>query len=173
MRPLGPFNGKSSGTTISPWIVTPDALEPFRKDGPPREIPVPTYLEDPVRPAYAVHMRVEIIAGDAVTVGGTASLDNMYWSARQMVAHSVSAGAGLRTGDILASGTVSGPREDARGCLLETTDGGKTPLKLSDGSVRAQLHDGDVVRMTAVAGGPDSGVGFGECVGKLTPSRPL
>ncbi|KAK4119836.1 hypothetical protein N657DRAFT_674657 [Parathielavia appendiculata] len=171
MTPLGPFNGKNFGTSISPWVVTPDALEPFRTEGQKPATDIPRYLQDPKRQTYAIRMQVDIVAGEEATVAGTSWVQSLYWSPRQMIAHAVSAGAALRTGDVLATGTVTGDGEDAKGCLLEVTEGGTKPFKLSDGSGRTFLQNGDVVRMTAVAGEEQSGVGFGECVGRLVPSR--
>lgn len=173
MNPLGPLNGKNSGTSISPWIVTLDTLAPFRVPGPPRVIPVPPHLDDPGNCNYSIRMQVEILAGPSATTTGTSEVQSMYWTTRQMAAHIVSAGSALRTGDLLATGTVSGPGKGAHGCLLEATEGGTEPIQLADGSARAYLEDGDVVRMTAVAGEPSAGIGWGECVGQLTPARPF
>ncbi|KAK4149410.1 hypothetical protein C8A00DRAFT_18895 [Chaetomidium leptoderma] len=173
MTPLGPFNGKNFGTSISPWVVTPDALGAFRTEGQKPVVDIPTHLQDPDHQTYAVRMQVEILAGDKATVTGTSWVQTMYWTARQMIAHAVSAGAALRTGDILATGTVTGDGPDAKGCLLELSEGGSKPFKLDDGSERAFLQDGDVVRMTAVAGEEQSGVGFGECVGRLVARLPV
>ena len=170
MVPLGPFNGKSVGTSISPWIVVPDALRPFQTMG-QTQGGVPPYLHDPVRGTFKVKLQAEVITGGSATTVGTCYLQDMYWTMRQIVAHGVSSGAALRTGDVFASGTVSGPGEGALGCLLEVTEGGKNPVKLGDGSTRAFLEDGDIVRFTAVAGEDDSGVGFGECVGQLVSAR--
>jgi fumarylacetoacetase len=171
MTPLGPFNGKNFGTTISPWVVTPDALHAFKTEGQKPVTDIPKHLRDPDLQTYAIRMQVEILAGNAATVTGTSWLQSLYWTPKQMIAHAVSAGAALRTGDLLATGTVSGEGADARGCLLELTEGGAKSFSLDDGSQRAFLQDGDVVRMTAVAGEDQSGVGFGECVGRLVASR--
>ena len=171
--PLGPLNGKNFGTSISPWIITLDALEPFKVTGPPRAGPVPGYLEDPENATYAVRVQVEILSGGKATVIGTSQVQWMYWNIRQILAHTVSAGAALRTGDIMATGTVSGVGEETRGCLLETTEGGKVPVKLEDGTERGYLEDGDVVRLTGFAGPKGSGVGFGQCVGRLLASKPF
>lgn len=171
MIPLGPANGKNLGTTISPWIVTLDALEPHRLPTPPRTVPVPAHLEDTNNGAYAIRMQVEVMAERYVAVTGTSEVQSLYWTVRQMVAHVVSAGSALRTGDLLATGTVSGPGKGTHGCLLEATQGGATPIQLVDGFNRTYLEDGDIVRMTAYAGAADSGVGWGECIGKLTPAR--
>lgn len=173
MTPLGPFNGKNFGTSISPWVVTPDALEAFHTEGQKPAVDLPKHLRNPGHQSYAIRMQVDILAGNAATVTGTSWLQGLYWTPRQMIAHAVSAGAPLRTGDLLATGTVSGEGADARGCLLELTEGGIKSFKLIDGSERAFLQDGDVVRMTAVAGEEQSGVGFGECVGRLVASRPF
>lgn len=173
MSPLGPLNGKNFGTSLSPWIVTLGALEPFRTKGPPREIPVTPYLEDPENATYSVRVQVEIESGGISTVIGRSDVEGMYWTARQMLAHAVSAGGALSTGDIMATGTVSGTGQGTHGCLLETTEGGRVPVKLGDETERRYLEDRDVVRMTGLAGPDGSGVGFGECVGKLLPARPF
>jgi fumarylacetoacetase len=152
-------------------VVTLDALEAFKTEGQQPVVDIPRHLQDPEHRTYAIRMQVEIVSGDKATVTGTSWVQSLYWSPRQMIAHAASAGAALRTGDILATGTVTGEGEDARGCLLEATEGGMKPLKLSNGSTRAFLQDGDVVRMTAVAGEEQSGVGFGECAGKLVAAR--
>lgn len=173
MKPLGPLNGKNSGTTISPWVITKEALKDFTTPGPPRRVPVPRYLQDPENITYRVLLQTEIISGGRPTVIGASDVQSMYWTARQMLAHTASAGAALRTGDLLATGTVSGAVEGSRGCLLEVTEGGKVPVRLEDGTERRYLEDGDVVRLSGIAGENGSGVGFGECVGKLVPGRPL
>jgi fumarylacetoacetase len=173
MTPLGPFNGKNFGTSISPWVVTPDALNAFKTEGQKSVVDIPKHLRDPDHQAYAIRMQVEILAGNTATVTGTSWLQSLYWTPRQMIAHAVSAGAALRTGDLLATGTVSGEGAGASGCLLELTEGVSKTFSLDDGSKRAFLQDGDVVRMTAVAGEEQSGVGFGECVGRVVASRPF
>jgi fumarylacetoacetase len=171
MTPLGPLNGKNFGTSISPWVVTVDALDEFKTEGHKAAVEIPSYLRDPEHQTYAIRMQVEILAGESATIAGTSWVPSLYWSPRQMIAHVASAGTALRTGDVMATGTVTGAGPDAKGCLLELTEGGSRPFKLSDGSMREFLQDGDVVRMTAVAGEEQSGVGFGECVGRLLPSR--
>ncbi|WZH42911.1 Fumarylacetoacetase [Fusarium acuminatum] len=170
MSPLGPFNGKSLGTSISPWIITLDALEPFKVRSPPQQTLSATYLQHPNPSTYSITMKVEVLANSSATTLGVCPVEALYWTPQQMVAHSVSSGSALRTGDIMATGTVSGSDEASRGCMLETTEGGTKPVTLSDGSKRGYLEDGDVVRITASVG-EESGVGFGECIGKLTPAR--
>ncbi|RBR26698.1 uncharacterized protein FIESC28_00481 [Fusarium coffeatum] len=168
MSPLGPFNGKSLGTSISPWIITLDALDPYRTRSPAQQTLSASYLQHPNPSTFSITMKVELLANSTTTTLGTCPVEALYWTPQQMIAHSVSSGSALRTGDILATGTVSGSDEASRGCMLETTEGGSKPVTLSDGSKRGYLEDGDVVRITAVAG---DGVGFGECVGQLTPAR--
>lgn len=173
MVPLGPLNGKAFGTSISPWVVTLDALSPFKAAGPKPEVALASHLEDVAESGYAIDMKVELLVGDQVTTVSESKVQDLHWSGRQMCAHLASIGADLQTGDILGTGTVSGPDEGSLGCLLEITKAGKEPLTLSDGAKRHFLQDWDVVRMTAVAGGTTSGVGFGECVGQLQPARAL
>jgi len=172
MRPLGPLNSKNVITTISPWIITLEALEPFVTRGPVREKEAASYLNDPEEKTYNIDITVDLTPKGASkeTVIAKCQLQHMYWSSRQMVAHIVAGGAGLRPGDLLATGTCSGPEESTLGCLMEITQGGIKPVTLNEGVSRLSLEDGDVVRMTAVAGGESSGVGFGECVGTLLPA---
>jgi fumarylacetoacetase len=174
MPPLGPFGGKSFGTTISPWIVTRQALQPFLVSTSPKLDQAQGHLTDPENMTYAIKMQVEIqtTQGNSTLIG-TSEVQSLYWTVRQMVAHATSSGSPLRSGDILATGTVSEPGREHRGCLLETTEGGQLPVKLNDGSVRTFLHDGDVVRMIAVGGEESSGVGFGECIGQVRASQLL
>jgi fumarylacetoacetase len=170
MMPLGPISGKNFGTSISPWIVTLDALEAFRTEGAKREEAVAPYLSTPETGSYSVDLTVEIISHGKSTVTCHSNLGkSLYWNFRQMLAHQTLSGCSLETGDILASGTVSGESEDARGCLLESTWNGKTPLVLQDGTSRTYLEDGDTVRLTGLAG---EGVGFGDCIGVIKPTRP-
>ncbi|KAJ5524149.1 hypothetical protein N7494_010799 [Penicillium frequentans] len=173
MVPLGPLNGKAFGTSISPWVITLDALSPFKTSGPKPEVALASHLEDIAASGYAIDMKVELLVGDQVTTVSESKVQDLHWSGRQMCAHLASIGADLQTGDILGTGTVSGPDEGSLGCLLEITKAGKEPVTLSDGAQRHFLQDWDVVRMTAVAGGSTSGVGFGECVGQLRPARAL
>jgi fumarylacetoacetase len=173
MKPLGPLNGKSFGTSISPWVITLDALEPFKVPGPKPETTLASHLEDIPVSSYDIGLKVEIIASGRASTVSESNHQHLHWSGRQMAAHLASAGTNLETGDILGTGTVSGPDEGTFGCLIEMTKAGKEPITLVDGSTRPYLEDGDVVRMTAVAGGAGSGVGFGECVGELKPARSL
>ncbi|KAL4888628.1 hypothetical protein BDV59DRAFT_211034 [Aspergillus ambiguus] len=171
MVPLGPLNGKAFGTSISPWVVTLDALDAFKATGPAPRVELPGHLQDLGKFNYAIDMTVELQHGGTTSVLSKSQAQNMFWSGRQMCAHLASTGCDLRTGDILGTGTVSGSQEGSYGCLLEITKGGKAAAQLADGSSRVYLQDGDVVRMSAVAGGEISGVGFGECIGELKPAR--
>ena len=165
MKPLGPLNGKSFATSISLWIITVDALEAFKVSGPAPEINLAPHLEEKENSHYSIDVKVELQTGDGTTtVVSESQARDLYWSTQQMCAHLASSGCGLQTGEVLGTGTVSGPSESELGCLLEVTKGGKVPFRLSDGGKRTYLEDRDVVRMTAVAG---EGVGFGECVGRL------
>ncbi|KAL4724765.1 hypothetical protein ACLX1H_008211 [Fusarium chlamydosporum] len=172
MSPLGPFNGKSLGTSLSPWVVTLDALDPFRTRSPAQQTLAASYLQHPNPSTFSITMKVEVLANSTETTIGTCRVEALYWTPQQMIAHSVSSGSALRTGDVLATGTVSGSDESSRGCMLETTEGGSKPVTLTDGSERGFLEDGDIVRITAIVGEANSGVGFGECFGKLMPARP-
>ncbi|OJJ07772.1 hypothetical protein ASPVEDRAFT_57044 [Aspergillus versicolor CBS 583.65] len=186
MVPLGPLNGKAFGTSISPWIVTTDALAPFRASAPEPQASLADHLQDEKKGNYDIVMDVEILHKPAttttdlsVTTDGdryvshiaTGPARELFWSHRQMVAHLTSSGCDLRTGDLLGTGTVSGSVDGSHGCLLESTKGGKERVKLSDGAERVYLVDGDIVRMTAVLGDEQSGVGFGECIGEILPAR--
>ncbi|KAL2860753.1 fumarylacetoacetate hydrolase family protein [Aspergillus lucknowensis] len=179
MIPLGPLNGKAFGSTISPWIVTIDALSPFKAPGPEPRVTLPDHLQEERDFNYDINMSVELLHPSnetkkdeihASTIATSLAKD-LFWSHRQMAAHLASSGCDLRTGDLLGTGTVSGPVDGSFGCLLESTKGGKETVKLVDGSERVYLRDGDVVRMSAVVGAEGSGVGFGECVGEVLPAR--
>ncbi|KAI1849470.1 hypothetical protein JX265_012719 [Neoarthrinium moseri] len=171
MVPLGPMNGKSFATSISPWVVTLDALEPFATKAPAKEYPVSVFLhEKKENPSYDIKLEAEIIRDGKSTKICTANVSWMYWTFRDLVVQKTINGCNLNTGDILATGTVSGVGDDEHGCLLELTKGGRVEITLADGAKSTYLQDGDGIRMTANCGG---GVGFGDCTGFLTPARPL
>jgi fumarylacetoacetase len=171
--PLGPFLSKSFGTSISPWVVTLEALEPFRCAG-PRQDPQPLpYLRCHRDDAYDIHLEVLLQTegvNEPVRICSS-NLRHLYWSFCQQVAHHSCNGCNLRTGDLLATGTISGPGADSRGCLLELTSGGRNPLVLPDGSARTYLEDGDRVTMTGWCQADGYRVGFGEVTGKLLPAK--
>jgi fumarylacetoacetase len=181
-QPLGPFLGKSFATSISPWIVTRDALEPFRRpraarpDGDPAPLAELDSPEDRERGAYGITLEVWLqsarmrAAGTAPLQVSRADFARLYWTMGQMVAHHTSNGCNLRNGDLLGSGTVSGPTPESRGCLLERTWRGSEPLALPGGESRKFLEDGDEVifRGYAEAEGRVR-IGFGECRGIVSP----
>ncbi|MDE0803434.1 MAG: fumarylacetoacetase [Acidimicrobiales bacterium] len=170
-QPLGPFLGKSFATTISQWIVPLAALAPFRTSPPVQDPSPDASLTDPGDGAIAI--RVEASVGDTTLC--RADLRDLYWTFAQQYAHLTSNGASTRTGDLFATGTVSGPGANAMGCLLESTRGGVEPVSLDDGSTRTWLEDGDVVTLRGWAGGrsaddPDHvRIGFGEATGRIVP----
>lgn len=175
--PLGPFLSKSFGTSISPWVVTLDALEPFRVAGPMQEPQPLHYLQTSGPAAFDIRLEVNLqtAGSDATTRVCASNFRNLYWNLRQQVVHHASNGCNLRTGDMLASGTISGSTPDSRGCLLESTLGGRNPLTLGtslDGKVvtRGFLEDGDRVTITGWCEGNGYRVGFGEVTGKVLPS---
>ncbi len=166
--PLGPFLGKSFATSVSPWIVPVAALETARVE-PPVQAPEPLpYLKG--AQAWGLDLRLEVyLNGQHVA---SPPFETMYWTAAQQLAHMTVNGAGLRTGDVFASGTVSGPEPHQRGCLLELTWSGQQPLLLPDGTERTFLEDGDEVTITASAPGPDGArVHFGAVSGTVLPAR--
>ena len=164
--PLGPFLGKSFATSISPWVVPLAALESARVTPPPRD-PKPTaYLDDTSEPSWGLDINLEVrLNGQLIA---RPPFSSMYWTAAQQLAHLTANGASLRTGDLFASGTISGPNEDQLGSLIELSWNGEKPVRLADGSVRTFLEDGDNVTITATAPGLNgSMVGFGEVTGRI------
>ncbi|GAA3848634.1 fumarylacetoacetase [Streptomyces sedi] len=163
--PLGPFLGKSFATSISAWITPLDALDAAWTAPPARDVPPLPYLDDTAGGPGGLDLRLTVLLnGEPVSHPPFAT---MYWTPAQQLAHLTVNGAHLRTGDLFASGTVSGPEEGERGSLLELTWNGERPLRLADGE-RAFLADGDRVTLTAWAPGPDGGrVGLGEVSGTV------
>ncbi len=170
--PLGPFLAKNFGTTISPWVVTLEALAPFSAVGPRQTPPPLEYLQTSGNQAYDIELEVllQTAATDAPQRICVSNFRNLYWNIAQQVAHHTVNGCNLRTGDLLASGTISGPTPESRGCLLERTWGGRQPLELAGGETRRFLADGDRVTMAAWCQGDGYRVGFGEATGKLLPA---
>ncbi|MGX7669451.1 fumarylacetoacetase [Plantactinospora sp. DSM 117369] len=168
-QPLGPFLGKSFCTSVSPWVVPLEALAAAWVPAPAQEPAVLDYLRDV--PHLGLDLRLTVDwNGTRVSEPPFAG---MYWTPAQQLAHLTVNGAALRTGDLYASGTVSGPRRQQVGSFLELTWGGAEPVTLSDGSTRTFLADGDTVSIGATAPGPDgSTVGLGEVVGTIAPARP-
>ena len=175
-QPLGPFQSKATATTISPWIIAKAALEPFRVSTPERERPLLPYLEEPGPMLYDIDLEVVLVpAGDAGDAGdGTVisrtNYREMYYSSAQQLAHHTTSGCPMRVGDLLGSGTISGPSADSRGSLLELSWGGKQPITLADGTTRSFLEDGDTLILRGAARGDGYRIGFGECSGELLPA---
>lgn len=173
MNPLGPLNGKNFGTSISPWVVTLEALKAHKVPAPERMGPVAPFLHDEGAVNYDIQLTGAITRDGKSTTTCKVGFETMYWTFRHMLAHHTVGGCGLRTGDLIASGTVSGEKEHEHGCLLELTKNGKQASKLSDGSELRYLADGDEVAYEAVVGDGSAGVGFGACVGVVKPARKL
>jgi fumarylacetoacetase len=171
-RPLGPFQAKAFATSISPWIVTREALEPFKVSTPERERPLLPYLREPGPMLYDIRLEVLLAPAGAAraTVISRTNYREMYYSAPQMLAHHAVAGCGMRTGDLLGSGTVSGPTEDCFGSLLELSWGMTRPLRLDTGETRFFLEDGDCLTLGGYADGGDYRIGFGDCTGCVLPA---
>ncbi|MGH8870082.1 MAG: fumarylacetoacetase [Actinomycetes bacterium] len=165
--PLGPFLGKSFATSVSPWVVTLDALEGARVTPPAQDPPPQAYLRDTEDWGLDLALEIEL-NGHVVS---RPPFSTMYWTPAQQLAHMTVNGASLRTGDLYASGTVSGPAREQRGSLLELAWAGEQPLSLPDGSTRVFLADGDTVTIRATAPGTDGSViGFGEVTGTVAPA---
>jgi fumarylacetoacetase len=169
--PLGPFLGKSFATTISPWVVTLDALEPFRVPSPVQEPSVLPYLKRGEEGGYDIALEVwlEARGGEAVRISAT-NFRDMYWTMFQQLAHQTVNGTNVRPGDLYASGTVSGPEPGTQGSLLELTRKGTKPLELPGGNTRNFLEDGDTVILRGAAKSKTYRIGFGECRGTIMPA---
>ena len=182
-QPLGPFLAKNFATTLSPWVITLDALEPFRApafarpDGDPAPLP---YLSTPANEAaggVAITLEVRLQTasmrerGEAPVAVSHTSFTHMYWTLAQLVAHHAMGGCNLQPGDLLASGTVSGPTKAERGCLLELTWRGAEPLTLPSGETRSFLEDGDLVELAGWCSAPGfRRIGFGSARGIVLPA---
>lgn len=173
-QPLGPFQAKATATTISPWIVTRAALEPFRTSTPDRERPLLPYLREPRPMLYDIDLEVALAPeGQGETVIARTNYDQMYYSAAQQLCHHTTSGCPMRTGDLLGSGTISGTAKDSRGSLLELSWGGKEPLTLTTGETRSFLEDGDRLTLRGSAKGNGFRIGFGDCIGTVRPAPDL
>ena len=184
-QPLGPFLSKNFASTISAWIITPEALEPFRTAQPARPegdpAPLDYLLDEAGQSAGAFDIELEVLLQTAamraagrephrLSIGSTR---HMYWTVAQLVAHHTSNGCNLRPGDLLGSGTISAPTRDGYGSLLEISRGGKEPVALPDGETRAFLEDGDEIFLRARAQRDGAvSIGFGECRAVLLSAGP-
>jgi fumarylacetoacetase len=168
--PLGPFLAKNFASSISPWIVTMDALEPFRCKGPIQEpMPLP-YLQQKGKHAFDINLEVYIEPENvAPTLVSKSNFKYMYWSMSQQLAHHTSNGCRVNSGDMMGSGTISGPTQDSFGSMLELTWGGKNPIKMADGTERKFINDNDTVTMKGFCQNSSVRIGFGEVSSKLLP----
>jgi fumarylacetoacetase len=173
--PLGPFLAKNFGTSISPWVVPLEALEPFRVAGPVQSpAPLP-YLTTSGPQMYDIHLEVAIRSAtmDRPHPVCRSNARHLYWSFSQQLAHHTINGCNLRPGDLLATGTISGPTPDSFGSMLELSWRGSKPVPLPNGETRSFLNDGDLVVMTGWCEGPGYRIGFGEVNGRILPARQL
>lgn len=169
-QPLGPFQAKATATSISPWVVMKAALEPFRTSTPAREKPLLDYLAEPKPMLYDIALEVGLTpSGGVETVIARTNYREMYYSAPQQLAHHTTSGCAMNVGDLLGSGTISGPEKSARGSLLELSWGGKEPFEIKGGT-RSFIEDNDTLTLRGAALGDGYKIGFGECVGKVIPA---
>ncbi|MEQ5792161.1 fumarylacetoacetase [Muricauda sp. NFXS6] len=170
--PLGPFLAKNFASSISPWVVTLEALEPFKLAGPKQEPEVLPYLQFEGDKNYDIHLEVGITPekGEKTTVCFS-NFKHMYWNMTQQLAHHTVNGCNINIGDMMASGTISGKEENSFGSILELSWGGTKPIKLKDGSERKFIEDGDTVTMKGYAQNGDIRVGFGEVTTTVLPAK--
>ncbi|MGE8560000.1 MAG: fumarylacetoacetate hydrolase family protein, partial [Acinetobacter sp.] len=171
--PLGPFNAKTFASSISPWIVTMEALEPFKTSSPVQEPKPLAYLrEDHLNNSYDINLSVEIQAEGAekADVISQTNFKYMYWSMSQQLTHHTIAGCNVQVGDLMGSGTISGPTPDSYGSLLEITWNATKPLTLSNGEQRSFIQDGDTLTMKGYCEKDGLRIGFGEVTGTVLPA---
>jgi fumarylacetoacetase len=169
-QPLGPFQSKATATSISPWIVTKLALEPFRVVAPPRELPLLPYLTEHSPMLYDIDLEVALMPeGGSETIISRTNAAELYYSAAQQLAHHTTSGCAMNVGDLLGSGTISGPRPDGRGSLFEISWGGKEPFAINGGT-RSFIEDNDTLTLRGAAQGDGFRIGFGDCTGKVLPA---
>ena len=170
-QPLGPFQAKATATSISPWIVTKAALEPFRCDTPKRDFPLLKHIQDTTPMLYDIDLTIQLAPEDrSPTTIARTNYREMYYSSAQQLAHHSSSGCPMRCGDLLGSGTISGAEKNQRGALLELSWGGAEPITLDGGESRSFLEDGDTVTLTGAAQGDGYTIGFGQCSGTVLPA---
>ncbi len=169
-QPLGPFQSKATATSISPWIVMRAALEPFRVATPPREVPLLPHLAEPWPMLFDIALEVGLTPQNGVeTVICRTNYAEMSYSAAQQLAHHTSCGCPMNAGDLLGSGTISGPNKDSRGSLLELSWGGAEPFAILGGS-RSFIEDHDTLTLRGHAQGNGYRIGFGTCTGRVIPA---
>jgi fumarylacetoacetase len=170
--PLGPFLAKNFASSISPWVVTLEALEPFKLAGPKQEPEVLPYLTYEGKKNYDIYLEVGITPeqGEETTVCQS-NFKHMYWNMAQQLVHHTVNGCNINIGDMMASGTISGKEENSFGSMLELSWGGTQPIQLKDGSERKFIEDGDTVTMRGFAQNGDIRVGFGEVSTKVLPAK--
>ena len=171
--PLGPFLGKNLGTSISPWIVTFEALEPFRTAGPAQDpTPLP-YLQERGAGTFDIHLeaRLQTANMEEPAVICETNFKHLYWSVAQQAAHHTITGCNLRPGDLLASGTISGNEPSSYGSMLELSWRGTKPLQMPSGEERKFLQDGDMLSLSGWAQGDGYRIGFGDVSGVILPAR--
>jgi fumarylacetoacetase len=171
-QPLGPFLAKNFATSISPWVVTLEALEPFRKALPAQDPQPLPYLRLADDFMFDIRLEAQLQAAklDEPHTITRSNFQNLYWSISQQLAHHTVNGCNLQPGDLLASGTISGATEESRGCMLELTWRGANPLKLPNGETRKWLEDGDTLKITGWCDGDGYRIGFGEVSGQIIPA---
>jgi fumarylacetoacetase len=171
-QPLGPFQAKVFATTISPWIVTAEALAPYRVKTPDRVKPLLPYLHETAPYNFDIHLEFALQPAGAAkpTTLARTNYKYMYYSAAQQLTHHAIGGCAMCTGDIIGSGTISGPTKDSLGSMLELSMGGKTPMTLDGGIARSFLEDGDTVTLSGHAQGTGHRIGFGTCAGTILPA---
>jgi fumarylacetoacetase len=170
--PLGPFLAKNFASTISPWIVTLDALEPFRTSSPIQDVPVLPYLQYEGEKTFDISLEVSIVPEKSEETSVCKSnFKYLYWNISQQLAHHTVNGCNINIGDMCASGTISGHTPDSYGSMLEITWRGSKPIKMKDGSERKFIQDHDTVIMRGFAKKDGVRIGFGECSGKILPTK--
>lgn len=170
--PLGPFLGKSFASSMSPWIVTLEALEPFKVQGPKQEPAVLSYLQYEGAKNYDIQLEVGLSSKSSEeTIISRSNFKYMYWNMMQQLAHHTVNGCNVNVGDVMASGTISGKDESSYGSLLEISWGGKKPFELKDGSKRTFIEDNDTITLKGFAEKEGIRVGFGEVTGTILPSK--
>ncbi|WBU60067.1 fumarylacetoacetase [Paracoccus albus] len=165
-QPLGPFQAKAFATTISPWVVTQSALEPFRSKGAERVNELLPYLQEKQPGLYDINLSWSL-NGEVLS---RTNYNVMYYSSAQQLAHHTESGCPMRVGDLLGTGTISGPTPDSTGALLEMTEGGKKPVKIGEAE-RTFIEDGDTITLNGHAQGDGYRIGFGDCTGTILPAK--